>query len=465
MEIKDDLIGDWCAEEFSGVRFGDRRIEERFIFTASRLASEPMASINQSCKGWAETQAAYRFFANPKVAPEKILAPHREKTLERMAQHDRVFAIQDTVFFDFNRHKKTRGLGGIGKRPNMKDQVQGLVAHSVFTMSEAGEPLGILHQEMWSRKERELPIEEVPLEERESYKWFKALAATPELAGKQVITLCDREADIYHFMAYALENKSSFLIRSSSDRTLEVKPRKKLSAFAETLPIAGKIEINVESASRKKRTATLEVKYSKIIVRAPVDQQVFSDEKLAPLSLFFVSAREVNPPGGEEAVEWKLFTDLPVESFSDAVQKIKWYKLRWHIESFHKVLKSGCRVEDCRLAEADRLRCYISLFCVVAWRLYWMTLVSRTDGEASCEVILEEHEWKYLHMQWNKNKPLPNKPPSTRQAIRWIAQLGGFLARKCDGEPGMTTLWRGWQKLAIASQAYSLFSRPAISVE
>lgn len=129
------------------------------------------------------------------------------------------------------------------------------------------------------------------------------------------------------------------------------------------------------------------------------------------------------------------------------MEKINWYKMRWQIEIYHKILKSGCKVEDCRLEDTSRLIPYLTVMSVVAWRLHWMTYINRIVPEQPCGLVFEAHEWKALYIKINKTRDLPAVEPTVNQAIRWMAQLGGFLNRKKDGEPGIVAIWRGWQRL------------------
>lgn len=171
------------------------------------------------------------------------------------------------------------------------------------------------------------------------------------------------------------------------------------------------------------------------------------------MTLQAILVREENPPanlaelGDHEPIEWLLLTNTPVSNFDQAVQVIAWYCCRWLIEVFHKILKSGCRVEDCLLQTAKRLQNYIALMAVVAWRLHWLTYLNRTAPDLPCTHILTMTEWQALYMRIHKSTQFPPTPPTVRQAVRWIAQLGGFLGRKSDGEPGVTVIWRGWQRL------------------
>ena len=138
---------------------------------------------------------------------------------------------------------------------------------------------------------------------------------------------------------------------------------------------------------------------------------------------------------------------LPIESIEESLLIVQIYSMRWKIESYFKVLKSGCTVEKCRLNECDRLMKHLALFSVVAWRIYWLTFVRRIDPEISCEVVLTKDEWQTLFTYFTKEKSAPKMPPSITQATIWLARLGGFLARKGDGDPGPTYLWRGWSRL------------------
>lgn len=157
-----------------------------------------------------------------------------------------------------------------------------------------------------------------------------------------------------------------------------------------------------------------------------------------------------------------LLTNTAVSNYDEAVEKMKWYRLRWGIEVFHKILKSGCQVESCRLGTAERLTKYLALFAIIAWRLHWITQVNREAPNESCVALLADHEWKALYCKINKTSEPPEVPPSIRQAIRWIAQLGGFLARKGDNEPGIVTVWRGWQRLTDIAEDWLLFQRGEI---
>jgi len=172
--------------------------------------------------------------------------------------------------------------------------------------------------------------------------------------------------------------------------------------------------------------------------------------------MYAIHVLESTPPAGEDPVEWMLLTTLPVTSFEEAYEKILWYCLRWRIEMYFKVLKSGFRVEDCRLNHAERLTRYLMVMSIVAWRLFMITLIARTDPDTPCSVFLASHEWQVLFRKTHKNQAPPEEPPRIGQVVTWIAKLGGFLARKSDGPPGTITLWRGWKRLTDLTEGWCL---------
>lgn len=147
-------------------------------------------------------------------------------------------------------------------------------------------------------------------------------------------------------------------------------------------------------------------------------------------------------------------TNVSVKTYEDAIERLNWYKRRWDIEVYHKVIKSGCKVEDCRLQSADRLIPYITLCSIIAWRLFWITKINRVSPDAPGTIILEEYELEALYVKTHRKKLPEDSVPTVREVVRWIAQLGGFLGRKGDKEPGITAIWRGWKELETISQMW-----------
>ena len=445
----------WAVEEFFQVALKDARLNLRCRALAESFGQQPTAPINQACEDWADSKAAYRFMDNPKVTPEDILLPHSAHTVGRMAGHAVVLAVQDTTFLNYTHHPETQGLGEIGTKSQNQ---RGFGLHSTLAITPSGQPLGILTQAFLERPIGEpthTPNEakKQPIEEKESFRWLQAfektIALTPE--GVNVVTVCDREADIYEMFVLAQERQASLLVRADDNRCLQDDETKHLWPKVEQQAIQGELSVQITGNNkRKERQATVFIRYCTVKLRAPWRPE---QKKLPLVTLQAILIREENPPenlaelGDHQPIEWMLLTNTPVNCFEQALQVVAWYCCRWQIEVFHKIIKSGCRVESSLLQTAKRLQNYITLMCVVAWRLHWLTYINRTEPDLPCSHILTNVEWQALYMRIHKTTQFPQTLPTVGQAVRWIAQLGGFLGRKSDGEPGITAIWRGWQRL------------------
>jgi Transposase DNA-binding/Transposase Tn5 dimerisation domain len=460
----------WTLREFSLVHLGDKRLDKRLIKVAQQFLSHSQSPINQACENWAATKAAYRMFKNKKVESSKILLPHQRSTLNRMREYPLILAIQDTTSLNYDRHQKTLGLGSIGGIHNKK--INGLMMHTVLAITPQGIPLGILEQNIWSRKDNPLNIglyrKQVPIENKESNKWITALEKTVLLTNKintGIVTICDRESDVYEFLLKAKELKTQILIRASSDRLLFGSKRDKKRSITiwkhmRKQPCQGIIEVEITNKEQvvPVRQATLEIRFDEIELRPPQRRSPPKKKNmpLAPIKIYAVWAKEVHSPKGVEKIDWMLLTNISIICLDDAVEKVNWYKLRWHIENFHKVIKSGCKVEDCRLGSVVRLKPYLTLYSIIAWRIYWMTHLIRHALNTPCTDVLTESEWKALYCVIHKTRTCPLRPPSIHEAMRWIAELGGFLGRTGDEEPGIVTIWRGWQRLTDIAETWEL---------
>jgi hypothetical protein len=207
---------------------------------------------------------------------------------------------------------------------------------------------------------------------------------------------------------------------------------------------------------REARTATVTVRFGSFRLNPPRHNSKHHTEHLPDIEMNAIDVLEPHPPDGEEPVEWMLLTNLPVGSCDEADEKVQWYCLRWRSDMDFNVVKSGFRVEACRRGQAERLGRYLTVMSIVAWRLFMITLIARTDPAVSCSTLLADHEGKVLYLKANKNKTVPKKPPCIGDVIIWIAKLGGDLARRSDGPSGTITLWRGWKRLANLAEGWNL---------
>ena len=312
-----------------------------------------------------------------------------------------VLVMQDTVFFSYGKHPHTRGFGPIGKSNKAHDQ--GLIMHNALAFTTTGVPLGILSQTVWARRavpEGESRPEKIErlrctaIEEKESAKWLVALTETMARApaGVAVVTVADRESDFFEFLTQAHGLRASYLIRARTDRTLVPEDSEGCDHMLEALwlaPPLGSLTVAVPgNGGRRARTATIAVRVASVTIkpprrRGPAQASAASE----PVTLTVIGATETAPPAGSEAISWVLLTNLAVPDFASAAEKIAWYGKRWGIETWHKVLKSGCQVEDCLLETAERLKRYLTLFSIIGVRLMHVAHLARVQPHTPAAAV------------------------------------------------------------------------------
>jgi hypothetical protein len=370
-----------------------------------------------------------------------------------------VLAVQDTTYLDWTDHPNTSGLG-----PLASPSHQGLLAHSTLMLTPERVPLGLLQQQVWARDKdvrRNHDHKQRPIDDKESQKWLSSLealnAARTDCPTTHFISVGDREADVYDLLLLERREGVDLLIRAAQDRKAD-HPEKYLWAAMASAPLAATLTIQLgKRGQQAARQATLRVRWRQIRLRPPNSR---IKEKLPNISVWAVWAIETDPPGQAEAVEWLLLTTVAVSSTDEALECLEWYACRWGIEVWHKVLKSGCRIEERQLETAERLERCLTLYSVIAWRIMYATMLARAVPEAPCTILLDEDEWQALYCRIHRVVQAPSKPPTLHQAVCWIAQLGGFLGRKRDGEPGVSVLWKGFQHLVDITAMYRIM-RPA----
>lgn len=446
----------WVKEEFGEAPFADNRLNKRLLFMADYMFSKPDSTLPQVFKSVSNLTATYRFFNNNRVKPEAILMTHREQTVERMKAYDAALVIQDTTSLDYSGHLETQGLGIFGRSKTD----YGLLCHTSLAVSPDGVPLGILDMITWTRNPEEhgkkYTRDKRSTAEKESQKWLDALERSTKgiQSSSKIVTVCDREADFYDFFHKAVSEDKHLLVRVGQTKRV-LQDGSYLIDEIQSKPTAGQILMTIPRDPHGKqpsRDVNLSIKYCPVVVKPSTNHK--KPSSLPNLSLYLVLVEEKSPPEGVEPIRWLLLTTLPVQSLEQAVEKIKWYKQRWKIERYHLVLKSGCKVEELQLESLQSLQNALALYSVIAWKLLWLKHESEQNPEASCEIVLQQHEWQALYCISHQTPKPPQDPPTLEEAILLIAKLGGFLGRKSDGKPGVKVIWRGLMCLHYAVQGW-----------
>lgn len=450
---------DWTGEEYSTVKLGDKRLNSRAKKILAQLSDNPEGSIPENCKSWSETKAIYRFFDNESVNAKKVFKPHRIATLNRIKKHPVVLLIQDTTSLNYSGHTKREDTG-----PLQQDNVRGIYLHPTFAMTPNRECLGVIDYEQWARKElahqtkkeRAASNYAKPLKEKESYRWLKGYKKANKLAEKvlatQFIYIADREADIYDIYHEAQvnykSNSADWIIRATYNRSFydenSPKKRNKFKELDNIVKPLGALSFEISATDkRKKRYVEQNIFAKEVTLICPATKK---SELPSKVKLTVIRTREINPLKAEEPIEWILLTSLPVNNLIDAKKIIDLYLCRWQIETFFKILKSGCKIEKIRINSKNRFDPCLALYLVIAWRILYLTMLGRAHPNVNSEHVFEAVEWQTAYIILHKKKP-PKKSPTLSEAIKTIAQLGGFLARKSDGEPGPEVMWKGLRSL------------------
>ena len=450
----------WAVHECADADLGDVRRTKRLVELACVLAQHPTAALPEACGDGAMLTAAYRCCAHDDIAPQDFLSRHIESTYKRLAKVPLVLAVQDTTEVNWTGHPATKGLGPLGH-----PACQGLHVHSTLAFTPERVPLGLLAQHVWARDPDDIGKrkrrKQLPINQKESQKWLTSLealgSARDGCAHTRVVSVGDREADIFDLLAAERSEGVELLVRAAWDRCVE-EPERYVWATVQAQPIVEHLLLRVpRRGTQPGREATLALRFCPVTLCPPRHRKA---EGLPSVTLWAVQVHEIDPATGVTPLEWLLLTTVEVRTIQDAIERVTWYACRWGIEVWHRILKSGCRIEERQLATGERLQRCLTLYSVIAWRVFYATMLARAVPEMSCSVLLEIEEWQALYCAIHACPTPPASPPSLDQAVRWIAQLGGFVGRRHRDQPGAETVWRGFQHLTDLTRMYRIM-RPA----
>lgn len=433
------------------------------------MSSDLEGSIPSNHANRDQTKAAYRFFDNEKVTPEKLIEGHLSTHQSKLKKEDKSFFLihQDTTGLVYTGKKGAVKLGPLNYKNN-----RGFYLHNSLITSPKGVPIGLFKQTFVERTLSELgkgsERRNLPIEEKETYRWLADFQAAQDhfaiRPNIKVLNIADREADFFELLAAYDEDKAPnvhYLIRSKHNRRLAGTADKTIRDKLEDSPVKGQCKVKVTNRkTAKKRTAKVQIKCEQIAIK--LHKPLPSKRHLKSITLWVIQAKEINPPKGAKPANWILLTSHPVESLSQAKQFIRYYTLRWLVERFHYILKQGAEVEELQLETPHRLKNAISTYSVAACNIMRINYLARECPQRSifeAGITKQEYEALYQYLHHFVDKRLnydPLNPPNLEEFVAKIAQLGGYIKSKRQAHPGLKTMWRGFRKYQLILKTYSM---------
>lgn len=449
----------WLDNELQSSNFPDQRLRARFLTLIKQLWSGVGKTIPLACEDWANTKAAYRFFSSERITETEILNGHFQSTKKRFTESKKLaLVLHDTSEFSYKSANPekigiTKSIP-CGKKLNGKPILYtkcGILMHSSLVVTPEGLPLGLSAIKFWTRKQfkgtnalkKHINTTRISIEKKESYRWLENIKTTNALlnSSQYCVHIGDRESDIYELFCQCQELDTHFLVRTCVDR-LAGEGHHTIKKEIEAIKIKCLHTVNIVDKKGLYSQVKLALKYKQILILPPVDKQ----KKYPKLTLNVLHAVEKDPPKDRKRIVWKLITDLPIKTKQDAIEKLDWYAMRWKIETFHKILKSGCRVEECKLRAAERLSKFIAMFCILGWRIFWLTQINRCIDKAPSQLAFTGLEIKILE-KLIPDKKVTKKRKYLSDYVIKLARLGGYLDRNSDPPPGNMVMWRGLTRL------------------
>ena len=459
MQLMEQSFGE---RSFSHAELGDARRTRRLVSLADHMVHRPGSTLPEKIRDPADLKAMYRLLSCAQVTHAAIMKSHQEYMLKTVLPSRSGFTliIHDATELEYtNRRSITNELGQIGNGFR-----RGYIAqNSLAVCPVTGASLGLINQVLHRRVKRkpgETQAARKKRQTRESLLWAKGNACLP--SDRKYVDVCDRGADITEFLVAEAESGRTFVIRSKTDRScwrgheaeIDDMPQK-LHALARTLPLEGTWELSVagkteykskgrtgpkELVTRKKRIAKMGVSFGAVRIRT-------SRAKKSPgIRCWIVRVWELNPPRGQERLEWFLITNHPVQSFEDAYEVTGWYEKRWVIEEYHKCLKTGMSIESYQFTSIDRLQPAIALTSIVAVTLLHMRDDSRRE-ETKDRPAVDYLDPEYIQVLSAWRHGTSRLDWSVSQFVLALARLSGHQNRKGDHPPGWQKLWKGWHEL------------------
>lgn len=459
-------------DELDGSDLGDSRLLSRLLRVAERLEADPGKSIAAAMPTIAEREGAYRLLANESVGLHEVIAPHLARSVERVrgAMGDVVVA-HDTTEVGFSTPRKDLG------RINDAELGRGFYLHTALAVSSDGrrDPLGVVGIQDYQRmtgppKRKQKHTERVDESKKESARWWELVneVALRCADPSTLVHVMDREADSYVLLARMLANSYRFVIRAQYDRRIQLDGAREPTLKTELRRLEGRMTCQVSIGPRepkalakraksllppsRARTAILEYRAIRVVLRCPKPIPQTSFELPPTLEINVVHVVEPNPPEGYPPIEWKLYTSEPIDTVEQIVRIVDLYDHRWVIEEYFKALKTGCALEKRELESKQTILSCLGILIPIAWRILRVRSLARAPSDEPASTVLTPVQIKVLQRVDYVRMTRDN--PTVRDAYIGIAKLGAHI--KNNGPPGWQVLLRGYQKLLALAEGLSL---------
>lgn len=445
------------SKTFAAVDLGDQRRTERLIASAAQIAAHPEKAFTQIFD-WNELRGFYRLCHQQTATLPTLQGPHWQQTRQAMGQQPLVLILHDTTELDFTSHRALQGTGPIGD-----GRGRGFLQHNSLAIVPAPKQvLGLAYQQLY-RREKAPKNEHAATRKRrkrESQLWLRGIEATgrpPE--GCRWVDVGDRGADIYEAMVAAQTQGHDFLFRVTQNRKVWATPEHtelvSLRTYACSLASQGRDTVDIPGrGGRAARQAEVELAATRVWIPAPHGTLQRWEQPV--VAAWVVRIWEAQPPPGVEAVEWILVTSVPTDTLAELRERRDWYGCRWLIEVFHDIEKNGCSEEDRRFNKAERQEACLAILSVVAVRVYQLRTALECQPDAPAVQVATTDEIQVLQRVLGQ----PRGPWTVKEFVHGVARLGGFVGRKGDGNPGVKTLWRGYQRLQDMLLGYRCHDQP-----
>ena len=483
------MDANWVLDEFEAVNFGDKRLNDRLKLCIAQAAGIGESTPDRA-KSNADLKATYRLVDNPKVNMDEILSCHNQSTIDRCRKVARVYLAQDTTEVDLTKPKQpVRGAGPLGT-----DKRQGFFYHPLYAIAEDGLPLGVVDQVVWTRDPKSLDIpaterkaarKKACFEEKESHRWLDMMQSGEQIARSlpetQFVMVADSESDIGEVFCEASElpGNYDFIVRQSRQHSITAavdsatgevitaatvdealslaqwRGERVVSVGGRDAPVLPDDKKRVRKQARISREATLCFRAITVTIAGP---RRSGGGSLEDVKVHVVEALELNPPDADVPIRWVLFTTLPIGTIQAVVDVLDGYCVRWAVELYFKTLKSGLKIEDMKYETLERYVVAFSMLTVVAWRVEYLKGATRSDPDSSCEKYFAAGEWMAI-MAFLRRPVDRTKPPRMREFMISIAQLGGYINKKSQGDPGSKTIWRGMARFDTIVEAFAAFNQ------